>query len=51
MSKAAPFTSGTIKVTKEGNAYKFDIDGADDNGNKIIGTFIGYISDYQDQSK
>ncbi len=51
MSKAAPITSGTISVTKSGNAYTFDIDGTDDNGNKIVGTFTGYISDYQDQSK
>lgn len=51
MSKAAPITSGTISVTKSGNAYTLDIDGTDDNGNKIVGTFTGYISDYQDQSK
>ena len=51
MSMAAPITSGTIKVTKDGNAYQFEVNGTDDNGNKIIGTFSGYISDLQDQTK
>ena len=51
MSQAAPFTSGTIKVTKDGNAYVFDIDGTDDNGNKIVGKFSGLLSNYFDQSK
>lgn len=51
MSKAAPITSGTISVTKDGSAYVFEVNGTDDNGNKIIGTFSGYISDLQDQTK
>ena len=51
MSMAAPFTSGTIKVTKDGNSYVFDINGTDDNGNKIIGKFSGLRSNYFDQSK
>jgi hypothetical protein len=51
MSKAAPITSGTISVTKDGNAYTFEVHGTDDNGNKIIGTFSGYISELQDQTK
>ncbi|MBO7264300.1 MAG: BACON domain-containing protein [Alistipes sp.] len=51
MSKAAPITSGTISVTKSGNAYVFEVNGTDDNGNKIIGTFSGYIADYMDQTK
>jgi hypothetical protein len=51
MGYAAPFTAGTIKVTKDGNGYKFEINGKDDNGNDIIGTFAGVISEYTDQSK
>lgn len=51
MSTAAPITSGTINVTKDGNAYVFEVNGTDDNGNKIIGTFSGYIADYLDQTK
>lgn len=51
MSTAAPLTSGTVKVTKDGNAYKFEVNGTDDNGNKIIGTFSGLLSDFNDQSK
>lgn len=51
MSQAAPMTSGSVKVTKNGNNdYTFEIDSADDNGNKITGTFQGIILDYQDQS-
>lgn len=49
MSKAAPFTAGTIKVTKEGNTVTFDINGADDNGNKIVGKFSGLVVSYYDQ--
>lgn len=51
MGYAAPFTAGTIKVTKDGNGYKFEINGKDDNGNDIIGTFAGFISEYTDQGK
>ena len=51
MSQAAPMTSGTVKVTKNGtNDYTFEIDSTDDNGNRIVGTFQGVILDYQDQS-
>ena len=51
MSQAAPMTSGTIKVTKNGTSdYTFEVDSTDDNGNRIIGTFQGTILDYQDQS-
>lgn len=51
MSQAAPMTAGTVKVTKNGtNDYTFEIDSADDNGNRIVGTFQGTILDYQDQS-
>lgn len=51
MSQAAPMTSGTVKVTKNGAGdYTFEIDSTDDNGNRIVGTFQGTILDYQDQS-
>lgn len=51
MSLAAPMTSGTVKVTKNGAGdYTFAIDSTDDNGNRIVGTFQGTILDYQDQS-
>ncbi|MBO7313475.1 MAG: hypothetical protein J6U48_04530, partial [Alistipes sp.] len=51
MSQAAPMTSGTVKVTKNGaNDYTFEIDSTDDNGNRIVGTFQGTILDYSDQS-
>lgn len=50
MSTAAPLTSGTVKVTKDGSAYKFEVNSTDDNGNKIIGTFSGFLSELADQS-
>ena len=50
MSFAAPLTSGSVKVEKSDNGYRFDINSADDNGNKIIGTFSGVISSWADQS-
>lgn len=50
MSFAAPLTSGSVKVDKSDNGYRFDINSADDNGNKIIGTFSGVISSWADQS-
>ncbi len=51
MSQAAPMTSGTVKVTKNGAGdYTFEIDSTDDNGNRIVGTFQGTILDYQNQS-
>lgn len=50
MSTAAPFTSGSVKVEKSDNGYRFEINSADDNGNKVIGTFSGIISSWADQS-
>lgn len=50
MSKAAPLTSGSIKVTKDGGNITFDINATDDNGNKIVGTFTGVLSSVVDQS-
>ena len=50
MSQAAPLTSGTVKVTKNGiQDYTFVIDSTDDNGNRIIGTFQGTILNAYDQ--
>lgn len=51
MSTAAPFTSGSVKVEKSDNGgYRFEINSTDDNGNKVIGTFSGVISSWEDQS-
>ena len=50
MSTAAPLTSGSVKVTKDGTNFLFEIDSTDDNGNKLCGTFSGSLSDWQDQS-
>ena len=50
MSQAAPMTSGTVKVSKNGTQdYTFDIDSTDDNGNRIFGTFQGTILNIYDQ--
>lgn len=50
MSTAAPLTSGSVKVTKDGTNFLFEIDSTDDNGNKINGTFQGALSSWLDQS-
>lgn len=50
MSTAAPLTSGSVKVTKDGTNFLFEVDSTDDNGNKLCGTFSGSLSDWQDQS-
>ena len=50
MSTAAPLTSGSVKVTKDGTNFLFEIDSTDDNGNKINGTFQGSLSSWIDQS-
>ena len=50
MSQAAPVTAGTIKVEKDGDGYILTVDGKDDNGNNIKGTFRGRANDYQDQA-
>ena len=50
MSQAAPMTSGTVTVSKNGTQdYTFDIDSTDDNGNRIFGTFQGTILNIYDQ--
>ena len=50
MSTAAPLTSGSVKVTKDGTNFLFEIDSTDDNGNKLTGTFQGALSSWLDQS-
>lgn len=46
----APFVDGKITITKEGDDYILTMDGKDDIGNKVQGTFRGAVGDYQDQS-
>ena len=50
MSQAAPFTAGTIKVEKDGNDFVLTIEGKDDNGNDIRGTFRGVANTYDNQA-
>ena len=51
MSTAAPITAGEIKFEKsDEGGYIITIDGKDDNGNKIEGTFKGVINEYQNQA-
>ena len=46
----APFVDGKITVTKDGDGYVLTMDGVDDIGNKIQGTFRGVVGDYQNQA-
>lgn len=46
----APFVDGKITVTKDGDGYVLTMDGKDDIGNKIQGTFRGVVGDYQNQA-
>jgi hypothetical protein len=51
LSTAAPFRSGSIKVTVNNSSdLTFVFDGVDDAGNKIIGTFTGFVNNWFDQS-
>ena len=50
ISTAAPFRSGSIKVTVDRPNLTFELDGVDDAGNKIIGTFTGSVNYWIDQS-
>ena len=50
MSTAAPLTSGSVKVTKDGTNFLFEINSTDDKGNKLTGTFQGVLSSWLDQS-
>ena len=51
MSLAAPFTAGTIKIEKEGDDFVVTVDGKDDNGNNIRGTFRGKAKTYENQAR
>lgn len=50
MSKAAPITAGSIKVEKVGGDTVITIDGKDDAGNDIKGTFRGVVRELDNQS-
>ena len=49
MSKAAPIKDGTIKVEKIDGYTVITIDGKDDAGNDIKGTFSGEVREYANQ--
>ena len=50
MSKAAPIIDGSIKVEKVGNDTVITIDGKDDAGNDVKGTFSGVVHELDNQS-
>lgn len=50
MSQAAPITAGSVKVEKVGDDYILTVDGKDDNGNNIRGTFRGKVNNYDNQA-
>lgn len=51
MSLAAPITAGSIKFEKtDDGKYLLTVDGKDDNGNNIKGTFKGIINTYDNQA-
>lgn len=50
MSQAAPITAGSVKVEKVGDDYILTVDGKDDNGNNIRGTFRGKVNTYDNQA-
>lgn len=49
-SNWAPFVDGKITIAKEGDDFVLTMDGKDDIGNKIQGTFRGAVVDYQNQA-
>lgn len=49
-TRQVPIVDGTITISKEGNEYTIAIDGVDDLGHKIEGTFVGEVREYEDQS-
>lgn len=49
-SNGAPFVDGKITVAKEGEEYILTMDGVDDIGNKIQGSFRGKVVEYQNQA-
>ena len=50
MSQAAPITAGSIKVEKDGDEFVITVDGKDDVGNNIKGTFRGKANEYDNQA-
>lgn len=46
----APFVAGKITIAKEDDGFAITMDGRDDVGNKVNGTFRGKVIDLQDQS-
>lgn len=50
MSLAAPITAGSVKVEKDGDNYIVTVDGKDDNGNDIKGTFRGVVNTFDNQA-
>lgn len=51
MSKAAPIKDGTIKVESIDGDTVITVDGIDDAGNAIKGTFRGFVYEMADQSQ
>lgn len=51
MSKAAPIKDGTIKVESVDGDTVITVDGIDDAGNAIKGTFRGFVYEMADQSQ
>lgn len=51
MSQAAPITAGTIKIERDGDDLVLTVDGKDDNGNNLKGTFRGKAHDYDYQNQ
>jgi hypothetical protein len=49
MSKAAPIMDGTIKVEKIDGNIVITVDGKDDAGNDIKGTFSGVVNELENQ--
>ena len=50
MSLAAPIKTGSVKVEKDGDNYVVTVDGKDDNGNDIKGTFRGIVNSFDNQA-
>ena len=51
MSQAAPIKDGTIKVESVDGDTVITVDGVDDAGNAIKGTFRGIVYEMADQSQ
>jgi hypothetical protein len=50
MSQAAPIVDGTIKVEKiDGDTVVITVDGKDDAGNDVKGTFSGNVRELENQ--